>query len=67
MIDRGLAPEFSHLALGQLADITGPGHDNSPDILDLTGLLWCSIDNDDSMDLDQLTFCESLAHGALRI
>jgi exoribonuclease-2 len=67
MIDRGLAPEFSHHALGQLADITGPADDDSPDILDLTGLLWCSIDNDDSMDLDQLTVCESLAHGALRI
>jgi exoribonuclease-2 len=67
MIDRGLAPEFSAHALGQLADITGPGHDDSPDILDLTDLLWCSIDNDDSMDLDQLTVCESLPHGALRI
>lgn len=67
MIDRGLAPEFSAHALGQLADITGPGQDDSPDILDLTGLLWCSIDNDDSMDLDQLTVCESLPHGALRI
>ena len=34
---------------------------------DLRGLLWASIDNDDSLDLDQLTFAESLAGGGVRI
>jgi exoribonuclease-2 len=30
-------------------------------------LLWCSIDNDDSLDLDQLTVCEVLEQGKVRM
>jgi exoribonuclease-2 len=30
-------------------------------------LPWCSIDNDDSLDLDQLTACETLAGGAVKV
>ena len=36
-------------------------------VRDLTGLPWCSIDNDDSLDLDQLTACEPLAGGAVKL
>lgn len=32
----------------------------------LRSLLWCSIDNDDSLDLDQLTVAEDLGGGAVR-
>ncbi len=67
MQERGLLPEFSSAVLRQLAGITGPGNEQSPDIHDLTGLLWCSIDNDDSMDLDQLTVCEPLPKGGVRL
>ena len=52
---------------GQLTSITGPGRDTDPRIRDLTALPWCSIDNDDSLDLDQLTACEVLADGAVRV
>jgi exoribonuclease-2 len=38
-----------------------------PTIRDLRGRLWCSIDNDDSRDLDQLTVAESLPAGATKI
>ena len=67
MSERGLQPEFSAAVAEQLAAINGPGHDEGADIQDLTGLLWCSIDNDDSLDLDQLTVSELLAEGAVKI
>ncbi len=36
-------------------------------IRDLRGRLWCSIDNDDSRDLDQLSVAEELPGGAVRV
>jgi exoribonuclease II len=67
MSERGLEPEFPGRVQRQLASITGPGRDADPQIQDFTALPWCSIDNDDSLDLDQLTACEELAKGAVRI
>ncbi|MDO8458736.1 MAG: RNB domain-containing ribonuclease [Burkholderiaceae bacterium] len=63
MTERGLEPEFSAAVARQLASITGPGNETGAQIQDLTHLLWCSIDNDDSLDLDQLTVCEVLGKG----
>ena len=63
MAERGLQPEFSARAMQQLATIQGPAVEEGDDIFDLTDLLWCSLDNDDSMDLDQLTACEVLHQG----
>jgi exoribonuclease-2 len=67
MTERGLLPEFSHRVEHQLTTITGPGTDTDPAIHDLRDLLWCSIDNDDSLDLDQLTVSEVLPGGAVRL
>jgi exoribonuclease-2 len=67
MIDRGLEPEFSPEVEQEMARITGPARELSPYIRDLTSLLWCSIDNDDSRDLDQLSVSESLASGQTRV
>ncbi|HMS79271.1 MAG TPA: RNB domain-containing ribonuclease, partial [Burkholderiaceae bacterium] len=67
MAERGLEPEFSRQVDQQLAGIEGPGRDAAPGIRDLTHLLWCSIDNDDSRDLDQLTACEPLPSGGIRL
>jgi len=67
MIERGLEPEFSASVVRQVAAIAGPGRDAGPSVRDLTQLPWCSIDNDDSLDLDQLTACEPLAGGAVKV
>lgn len=67
MHERGLRPEFSGEALRQLDGIDGPGDETGPGIDDLVSLPWCSIDNDDSRDLDQLTVAEPLPGGAVRV
>ena len=67
MKERGLEPEFLAGAQRELAALTGPGEDPSPTIRDLTALPWCSIDNDDSLDLDQLTACGAMGGGAVKI
>ena len=67
MTERGLWPEMPETADRQLASLHGPGSEAGDDIKDLTGLLWCSIDNDDSLDLDQLTVCELLEKKGSRI
>jgi VacB/RNase II family 3'-5' exoribonuclease len=55
MVERGLEPDFPADAMRQVNDIQGPARDADRSISDLRSLLWCSIDNDDSRDLDQLT------------
>jgi exoribonuclease II len=67
MVDRGLTAEFSTASLNQLASIDKPSQESAPDIRDLRSLLWCSIDNDESRDLDQLTVCEHLPIGAVKV
>src|SRR5580704_8808784 len=67
MTKYGLAPDFGDAALKQLASITGPATDSSPDIRDLRHLLWASIDNDNSRDLDQLSVADSASAGAVKI
>lgn len=67
MRERGLQPEFSGAALQQLRSIDAPGACDEPRLVDLRGLPWCSIDNDDSRDLDQLTVSEPLPDGSVKI
>jgi len=67
MTERGLEPEFAAAVHEQLATIAGPGRETDARIADLRALAWCSIDNDDSRDLDQLTACEPLPGGATRV
>ncbi|MGC9396236.1 MAG: RNB domain-containing ribonuclease [Anaerolineae bacterium] len=61
MIERGLLPEFSTQALAELDDIQASAvATNSDRVRALSHLLWTSIDNDDSRDLDQLTVAEAM-------
>jgi VacB/RNase II family 3'-5' exoribonuclease len=67
MTGNGLLPDFSDAALKQLASISAPATDLSPEIRDLRHLLWASIDNDNSRDLDQLSVADPSSTGATRI
>lgn len=58
MVERDLLPDFSAAAMAELAHIETAATDSHANLRDLTGLLWASIDNDDSRDLDQLTVAE---------
>ena len=67
MLERGLLPAFSAAVEDQLRGIGGPAAGTGPEVPDLRDLLWASIDNDDSKDLDQLTVAESLTDGAVKV
>jgi exoribonuclease II len=67
MTERGLQPEFSTDVMRQLSEISTANLDADAGIRDLTSLLWCSIDNDDSLDLDQLTVSEHMDMGKVKI
>ena len=67
MLQRGLLPDFSDAVLREAKDIPGPAVASDRSIRDLGHLLWCSIDNDDSRDLDQLTTAEALADEQVRV
>ena len=67
MLERGLLPDFSAEALAQLDMIQTPASTDSALIRDQRDLLWASIDNDDSLDLDQLTVAEAMPGGKVKI
>jgi len=67
MVERGLLPDFSDEALAELGGTQTPAAmDGNPD-RDLRDLLWASIDNDDSRDLDQLTVAEAMPGDKVKI
>ena len=67
MVAKGLVPDFPPDALAELEGIHGPATGTVGLTRDLRSLLWCSIDNDDSRDLDQLTVAEALPNGAAKV
>jgi VacB/RNase II family 3'-5' exoribonuclease len=67
MLERGLLPDFSVEALAELARIQAPATIHPEQVRDLRNLLWASIDNDDSRDLDQLTVAEAMPGDKVKI
>jgi VacB/RNase II family 3'-5' exoribonuclease len=67
MLEKGLLPDFSKEAMNELSMINNHVPLNGNHVLDLRNLLWASIDNDDSLDLDQLTVAEALPGGKTKI
>lgn len=67
MISRGLVPEFPSAVTDELREITSPATYKTSQAKDLRKLLWCSIDNADSLDLDQLSYAEQLPGDKVRL
>ncbi|MHB1254227.1 MAG: RNB domain-containing ribonuclease [Candidatus Humimicrobiaceae bacterium] len=67
MIERGLTPDYPVQVLDQLSGIQEPVKSNEKSVHDLRNLLWCSIDNDDSLDLDQITVAEVNPNGSVKL
>jgi len=67
MTSRELAPEFPDAEISDLNKILHPATYKSGIAKHMRHLLWCSVDNADSLDLDQLTYAESLEGNKVRI
>jgi VacB/RNase II family 3'-5' exoribonuclease len=63
---RGLVPDFSTAALAE-ANAATVATESGSEIRDLRALLWSSIDNDDSLDLDQIEVTEALGGGKCKL
>jgi exoribonuclease-2 len=67
MQEHGFLPDFSAEALGELETMQQTDPSTESPGIDLRHLLWASIDNDDSLDLDQLTVAESLTETQVKV
>lgn len=67
MVERGLDPMFPNEAISQLNRIQHPASLEVKGVRDMRSVLWCSIDNDDSLDLDQLTAAKAMPDGTVKI
>jgi exoribonuclease-2 len=65
MLDHGLLPDFSPAAQAQTDSLNRAAAD--PSARDLRGADWVSIDNDDSLDLDQLSVAQALTSASTQL
>jgi VacB/RNase II family 3'-5' exoribonuclease len=63
----GFLTDFSADAFSELETLTQADRELESPGIDLRHLLWVSIDNDDSLDLDQLTLVEALTEAKAKV
>src|SRR5437660_264816 len=69
MLEHGFEPEYPPEVHQQVVDLKShpPKIEPGGDVRDLRGLLWSSIDNDTSKDLDQIEVAERLPNGDTKV
>ena len=69
MLEHGFEPEFPAAVSAQLAQLkqSPPTVSANGDIRDLRNLLWSSIDNDTSRDLDQIEVAAPVSNGDVKV
>jgi VacB/RNase II family 3'-5' exoribonuclease len=65
----GFSPDFGPAVEQQLSELRShpPGLSAAGDVRDMRSLLWSSIDNDTSRDLDQIEYVEQQTSGEIRV
>jgi len=67
MLENGFHPEFSSEVQREVSALRDPTTSPNSSVRDLRSLLWSSIDNRESKDLDQIEVAERLSGGAIRV
>src|SRR5881398_3366143 len=68
LVQAGFHPDFSHEICQEVKNRAAqPAQPPDGKLRDLRELLWSSIDNDTSRDLDQVEYAENLGDGAIRL
>jgi VacB/RNase II family 3'-5' exoribonuclease len=67
IIEAGFQPDFSPEIQAELHATPAVPASSSPAVRDLRSLLWSSIDNQESRDLDQVEYAEPTADGGWRL
>lgn len=66
MLEKGFYPDFSSEEMQEISHLSAPAKP-LPSFKDLRDYLWVSIDNDDSRDLDQLTYARQIQKDEYRV
>lgn len=67
MLDAGFEPDLPPAAAAEARALNPWRPPDSGHVRDLRGLLWSSIDNVESRDLDQVEYAEQLPNGDIRV
>ncbi len=67
MIREGFEPDYPADVVREVGAIKTPASGSGAGIRDLRALLWSSVDNPESRDLDQVEFVERLPDGGLKV